>query len=397
MALSAKKVESKLAPGMYGDGRGLYLHVAPAGTKSWICRVTVSGAVTKSGKPHRVEVGLGSFDLVSLAEARELAIPIRKQARAGINPVEARRREAGLTFEAAARALHGELLPTWRNERHADSWIRSLEAYAFPVIGTKEVAKVTPEDLLSILKPIWTTKTDTSTKLKQRIAAIFDWCRAHGHIVGENPSAGIKKGLPVVKVSEAHHAALPWSDLPAFAADLQTREGISARLLSFVILTACRSNEGRGARWAEIDLRERTWTIPGNRTKTGRPHVVPLCPEALQVLREVEGLDGDLIFPTAKRGPDGKARPMSDMVFKALFIRMGKTEITAHGFRSSFRDWCSEYAHADRTVAEAALAHVLPAVERAYARSDLLERRRDLMNQWGAFTMLPRQFGPDRP
>ena len=394
MTLSAKKVESRLAPGMYGDGRGLYLHVARTGSKSWICRATVKGATTKSGKPLRVEVGLGSFDLVSLAEARELAVPIRRQARQGINPVDARRKEIGITFEAAARAVHSELLPTWRNARHAESWLQSLVAYAFPVIGEKQVAKVTPEDLLTILKPIWTTKTDTATKLKQRMSAIFDWARAHGHYAGENPAAGIKKGLPVVKASDAHHTALPWQDLPAFMLDLQAREGVSARCLSWIILTACRSNEARGARWAEVDLQARVWTIPGDRTKTGKAHAVPLCPEALQVLREVWGLDRDLIFPTAKRGADGKAGPMSDMVFKALFIRMGRDGITAHGFRSTFRDWSSEAAHADRAVAEAALAHVLPPTERAYARSDLLARRRELMALWGAYTGLPRQIGP---
>jgi integrase len=227
------------------------------------------------------------------------------------------------------------------------------------------------------------------------MTAVFDWCKAHGHFTGENPASGIKRGLPMVKASDAHHAALPWADLPAFATDLQAREGVSARCLSFIILTACRSNEARGARWAEIDLQDQTWTIPGERTKTGKPHTVPLCAEALQVLREVEGLDRDLVFPTAKRGPGGKGAPMSDMVFKALFVRMGREGITAHGFRSTFRDWASEHAHADRMVAEAALAHVLPPVERAYARSDLLARRRLLMDQWGAFTALPRQVGPD--
>lgn len=220
------------------------------------------------------------------------------------------------------------------------------------------------------------------------MSTIFDWAKGAGHYPHENPVNGIKKALPTVKRRAEHMAALDWRDVPTFMDDLADREGVSARTLEFLILTAARSGEARGARWNEIDLEAREWVIPGERMKRGVPHRVPLSEAAVAVLEGVRGLDADLVFPSIQRGEKGEARPQPVMVFKALMKRMGREGITVHGMRSSFRDWCSESAHADREVAEAALSHATGnEVERAYARSDLFERRRSLMDAWSRFAV----------
>jgi integrase len=278
--------------------------------------------------------------------------------------------------------VHANLLPTWRSERHGEIWLAALKLYVFPTLGDRPIQTIDSGDVLRVLSPIWATKHDTARRVKQRIATVFDWAKGAGHFPGENPVNGLKKALPVVKHRQEHMASLPWRDLPAFMADLREREGISARALEFAILTAGRSGEIRGARWSEIN--GDVWEIPAERMKTHRAHRVPLTAEALDVLNAVHGLDGDLVFPSIVR--TGGARPMSDTVFAALMKRMKREDLTTHGFRSTFRDWCSESAHADREVAEAALAHSLgDKVERAYARSDLFERRRDLMEAWAKY------------
>lgn len=218
------------------------------------------------------------------------------------------------------------------------------------------------------------------------MSTIFDWAKGAGHYPHENPVNGIKKALPTVKRRAEHMTALDWRDIPGFMEDLAEREGVSARTLEFLILTASRSGEARGARWSEIDLDARDWIVPGERMKRGVAHRVPLSEAAMAVLERVRSLDADLVFPSVQRGEKGEARPQSVMVFKALMKRMGREGITVHGMRSSFRDWCSESAHADREVAEAALSHATGnEVERAYARSDLFERRRALMDAWSRF------------
>lgn len=375
--LTARKVDSVREPGMYADGEGLYLRVGPTGGKSWILRTTVYG--------RRRELGIGSASLVSLAEARERARQLRKVARDGGDPETIRNRET-LTFAEAAKRVHKQLLPTWKNKKHADTWLASIEAYALPSLGMRPITTIGTADVLKILTPIWTEKHETATRLKQRLGAIFDWAKGAGHFPHENPINGLKKALPFVKSSDNHMAALPWEAVPAFMHDLSSREGVSARTLEFIILTATRSGEARGARWDEIDLSAKVWTVPAERMKRGVPHRVPLSDEAIAVLKKVEGLDKELVFPSAYKAPDGSAKAQSDMVFKALYKRMGREGFTTHGFRSSFRDWCSESAHADREIAEAALAHATGnSVERAYARSDLFERRRSLMALWGQF------------
>lgn len=374
---------------MHGDGGGLYLHVTQSGARSWICRCTVKGMTSRTGTPKRIEVGLGSAELVTLAEAREEALQIRRLARKGIDPLAERRRRR-ITFEEAARKCLEGLRPTWRNPGHADRWIRSLEIYAFPEIGARPVESITTADCTRILSPIWTDKHDTAKRVRQRIATVIDWARGHGHRDAENPiGPALDRALPKTQGRVKHFAALPWSALPEFYALLCGRTGVSALALRFLILTAARSGEVRGATWGEIDIDAALWTVPAARMKSFRlndpPHRVPLPDEALRVVEAVRGLDDTLVFPSQKRG-DGRGVSQSDAVFRALMNRMGCKEITAHGFRSTFRDWCSEADGARFEAAELALSHrVGSVVSRAYARSDLLAERRALMDRWAAF------------
>jgi integrase len=374
--LSARRVQTLTKPGMHGDGAGLYLRIGPTGGKSWVLRTVVHG--------RRRDFGIGSASLVPLSEAREMAQQLRKIARSGGDP-DALKKQESLTFERAAKRVHEHLKPTWRSERHGQIWLAAVERYAFPFFGKRPLETVGTADVLRALEPIWTTKHDTANRVKQRLATIFDWAKGAGHYPHENPVNGLKKALPKVKPRIIPMAALPWQELPIFIRELRDREGTSARALEFIILTAARSGEARGARWDEI--KNEIWTVPGNRMKTHKPHRVPLSHEALAVLDRVRGLDDDLIFPSPTRHSIAKAHPLSDTVFKALMDRMGRAGLTTHGFRSTFRDWCGEGAHADREVAEAALSHAVgDRVERAYARSDLFDRRSGLMQAWGRYT-----------
>ncbi len=375
--LTARKVETLKVAGLHGDGGGLYLSVKSSGAKSWILRTVVHG--------RRRDLGLGSASLVTLAEAREKARTLRKVAREGGDPDTLRKRET-LTFADAAKKVHANLLPTWRNAKHAETWLATVETHANRQFGDRPIVTVGTADVLKVLSPIWTEKHETAKRLRQRISTIFDWAKGAGHYPHENPVNGLKKALPMVKRRAEHMAAMLWRDVPKFIAELATREGVSARTLEFIILTAARSGEARGARWSEIE--GNVWTVPGERMKRGVPHRVPLSAEALAVLERVRGLDDDLIFPSVQRGPVGEAKGQSVMVFKALLKRMDRSGFTVHGFRSTFRDWCSESARAERELAEAALSHATGnEVERAYARSDLFERRRTLMDQWARFCL----------
>lgn len=365
---------------MYGDGQGLYLRVGPTGAKSWILRTTLKGRVTNAGTPLRWEGGLGGVSMVSLAEAREKATELRKVAREGGDP-SAHRDHRELTFRQAAEEIFKGLKPTWRSERHAKLWWSSLEKHVLPLLGNRSIQSVHSSDVLAVLSPIWTAKQDTARRLRQRISAVFDWAKGAGHFEGENPVSALSKTLPKVSRKPTHMAAMAWQDLPGFMDALRERDGVSARSLEFLILTACRSNEVRGARWVEVS--GDCWAVPADRMKRGVEHRVPLSTAALACLEQVRDLDQDLCFPSAARS--SAPRPQSVMVFKSLFNRMGVTGVTTHGFRSAFRDWASEAAHAPREVAEAALAHVSGEVERAYARSDLFDRRRDLMQRWSDF------------
>jgi integrase len=374
--LTTLKVKSLKQRGMlYGDGDGLYLRIGPTGGKSWILRTAVYG--------KRKSYGLGSVKLVPLAEAREKARALRKIAREGGDPDVIRKRES-MTFAEAAKRVHANLLPTWRNKKHAETWISTVENYANPVFGQRPIHSVGTSDVLKVLSPIWTEKHETAKRLKQRLGTVFDWAKGAGHYPHENPVNGLKKALPVVKRRPQHLAAMDWQEVPEFMRELGQRDGVLASTLEFIILTAARSGEARGAHWNEIN--NSIWTVPAERMKRGIEHRVPLSEAALHVIERVAGLDAELIFPSHNRGDRGQAKIQSVMVFKSLLRRMKREGFTVHGFRSTFRDWCSESARADREVAEAALSHATGTeVERAYARSDLFERRKDLMEAWGRY------------
>ena len=297
---------------MYGDGDGLYLRVGPTLAKSWILRTVIHG--------KRRDLGLGSAKLVSLAEARESARELRKTARAGGDPSEVRRRES-LTFRAATEKVYANLLPTWRSKDHAARWMSSFTRYVFPTLGARPIHTINSADVLGVLTPIWADKHDTAQRVKQRISSVFDWAKGAGHYASENPVNGLEKALPAIKRRVEHMSAMPWAALPGFMSELAEREGVSARCLAFVVLTATRSKEARLARWGEID--GDVWTIPANRMKRCVEHRVPLSTGALAELMRVRGLDDSLIFPSANRTPDGSAKPMSDTVFSALTKRSG--------------------------------------------------------------------------
>ncbi|WP_309663841.1 phage integrase central domain-containing protein [Tabrizicola sp.] len=376
--------KGQLAPGVHADGDGLYLSVSSTDSRSWIFRGTIKGRTTGTGKPYRVEVGLGSLKDIGLAEAREQAAQMRKQCRVGVNPLDEKHRERQ-TFEQAARQLHAKEAPTWANS-HSKRWLSCLEVYAFPKIGNRPIEDIRRPDVVGVLEPLWRSRHETARKLKIRVAQVIDYATDRGQYHEANPARGTIRSLDTFDRTAVHMAALHWRDLPDFMAQLSEREGVSARALAFAILTCARSGEIRGATWGEIDEKVGVWTVPAERMKARRAHRVPLSEAALAVLAKVRGLDSNLIFPSAQRDKDGNAKIMSDMAFKALYGRMKVDRITTHGFRSTFRDWCSESARADFEIAEAALAHsVGTTVERAYARSDLFERRRDLMEGWARY------------
>lgn len=372
--LTARKVATLKEPGLYGDGGCLYLSVGEGNAKSWVLRTTVHG--------KRRDYGLGSASLVSLAEARELALELRKVARQGGDPAQFLKKES-LTFEEATRRVHEQVVKTYKSKGHGERWIASMEHYAFPKLGKRPIDQIQSSEVLEVLTEIWVSKHDTAKRIKQRISSVFDWAKHAGHYSGENPVVGIQRALPTIKHQAEHMAALEWRKMPDFMAELAKREGTSARCLEFIIHTLARSSEARLACWGEIiDI---VWFVPAERMKRNTLHRVPLSSGALAAVRKMEGVGQKLIFPSSHAG-HAEEKPLSDTVFKALMGRMGYHGITTHGFRSTFRDWCSEYAKAEREVAEAALSHAYgDKVERAYARSDMFERRGDLMVKWSRF------------
>ncbi|MBP2301963.1 tyrosine-type recombinase/integrase [Azospirillum picis] len=381
-ALTAVTVRNA-KPGRYADGNGLYLEVDESGARRWLLRIMVQG--------RRRDIGLGSTTLVSLAEARDTAIAMRKVARAGGDPVAERQKALRIvpTFESAARTCHTEHKDSWKNGKHADQWLTTLETHAFPVIGTMTVDRIGTPEVRDVLLPIWLEKPETARRVRQRIGTVLDWAATKGFREGENPVRSVAKGLPKQKDSGEHFAALPYDDVPAFLTKLRATDqtGPVVKLaMEFLILTAVRSGEMRGAMWREIDTEAKLWTIPAERMKAGKPHVVPLAPRAVELLEEARKLarkpdDLDaLVFEGSK--PD---KPMSDMTLTMVLRRM-KIEATAHGFRSAFRDWTAETTNTPSDVAEMALAHTIKnKVEAAYRRGDLLEKRRVLMKLWADF------------
>jgi integrase len=378
-ALSPRRVAQERRPGMYADGNNLYLIVAESGARWWCWRGTIRG--------RRRELGIGSARLIALAEARETAREWKRIARAGGDPQAERdaARRVAMPFEEAARQVWAAQIDA--NPGHPKAkrdWLRSLERSAFPVIGKLPVDGVTQADVLRVLAPIWIDKPVTAKRVRQRIATVLDWARTAGFRDGVNPCEGIEKGLPKQRAKVQHLAALPFAEMPEVMAGIAAIDTIPALVLRFAILTAVRSGEARGARWDEVDFENAVWTIPAARMKAKRPHRVPLPDAAIAVLETARAIgDGaGLIFPSPRGG-----RVMSGDALTAVLRRLGLTEVpTVHGFRSAFRDWCAERTSAPREIAEMCLAHVTgSAVERAYMRTDVFEKRRALMARWAAF------------
>jgi integrase len=374
--LSARTVSTLTRPGRHSDGGGLYLSISPSGARSWVFMWKVAG--------KRREMGLGSLRDISLAKARERAAAARQTLADGGDPLASRDRPKVPNFGEAADALIDSMSSSWRNEKHRAQWRMTLTAYCGP-LRSKSVAEVTTEDVLKVLKPLWTAKPETASRLRGRIERVLDFARARSHRIGENP-ARWRGHLDAIlprrsKLTRGHHKAMPFDDVPSFMSALREREGVAPRALEFAILTAARSGEVLGAQWDEVDLQAALWTVPASRMKAGREHRVPLSDRAVEVLRGMEQVRvSDFVFPGIRHG-----RPLSVMALEMVLRRM-KQDATVHGFRSGFRDWTGERTSFPREIAEAALAHLVgDAVERAYRRGDALEKRRRLMAAWASY------------
>lgn len=386
MGLTVKQVNKLIRdakPGATADGDGLYLKITPTGNASWQYRYQING--------KRRMMGLGACSQVSLAEARDKAAASRSTVKKGIDPLDVQ--EAAESAAKARQATFKDLATTyiadhragWRNAKHAQQWENTLKAYAYPKIGSKAPELITTEDILGILKPIWTTKAETASRVRNRIELVIDAARAQGLSTEPNPAAWrghLDKLLSKrSKATKDHHAAMEYRDLPTFFKKLdEERASLSSKALKLTILTACRTSEVLLATWGEVDLANKLWTIPGERMKAGRPHRVPLSDAVLKLLEELDGREGYL-FPGAREG-----KPLSNMAMTMVMRKAGHPDLTVHGFRSSFRDWAAEETHYANIVAEQALAHVIDnAAEAAYRRGDLLEKRRALMADWATY------------
>lgn len=386
--MSALEVKKITKPGRHVVGivPGLILNVKESGAKSWVLRTVIG---TK-----RRAIGLGGYPEVSLSDAREKAREVKRQIEQGIDPVEQKKsRRAALiksqtgrmTFAEAARLCHDKKSNEFKNEKHRRDWISSVNRYAIPVIGELPVDEIDLPHILKVLEPIWSEKTETATRLRQRLEQILNWATVSGYRKGDNPArwrghldAVLPKPSKVRK--SKHFAALPWQKMGAFMQALRKRKGMAARCLEFIILTACRSGEARFAVWEEIDLENRAWTVPPERMKAGKEHKIPLSDDAVDLLKNLPRLEGSpYVFPAARGGQ------LSDMAVSMVCRRM-KVEAVPHGFRSTFRDWAAENTNFPREVCEMALAHTIESkVEAAYRRGDLFQKRRKLMEAWADF------------
>ena len=388
--LSALRVAKEVTPGHYADGGGLYMQIADSGARSWVFRFRLNGRMR--------EMGLGPLSRVSLGEARKLAAGYRDMVRDLIDPILARREQqrrqlldispdANVTFREATEAFIRAHEVQWRNRKHIQQWGNTLKTYAYPVIGDVRVRDIDTAMIVRILQPIWTKKAETAHRVRDRIKAILDAETVLGHRIGSNPARYVDHLQLVLPRSKKrsqvnHHPALPWEDLPAFIRELEKRPRRAARVLHLLILTATRTNEVRFARPEEFDLTTRTWSIPGDRTKSGRPLRVPLCDRAVEIVRgALPKAKYGYLFPGCKEG-----RPLSNMAMLTLLRRMSRHGITVHGFRSTFRDWVAECTDYPDSLAEEALAHVIVSqTVAAYRRRDQLERRRLMMEDWGLY------------
>ena len=381
--------------GLHCDGGGLYLRVA-AGVeaslnRAWLYRFASNG--------RERWMGFGAYPEVSLKEARELADDARRLRRQGVDPIDRRREgRAAQAVKAAKQTTFREAADGymrshgcgWRNGKHAAQWPSTLKTYVYPIFGHLPVQAVDAALVLKALETIWTEKPETASRVRGRVESVLDWAKARGLREGENPArwrGHLDKLLPArAKIQRVkHHAALPFDALPEFMVRLKSQEGVAARALAFTILTGARTGEAIGAKWNEIDLAAKVWTIPASRMKAGREHRVPLAPAAVEIIeRAAARRENDYVFPGAR------GAGLSNMSFLMLLRRMGRGDLTAHGFRSSFRDWTAERTSFPREVAEQALAHTLSdKVEAAYRRSDLFDKRRKLMEAWARFCTTP--------
>ena len=364
-------------PGMYRADPTLYLNVARGGSKSWIQRIAVNG--------KRRDIGLGSFPVIGLAKARRRAFTNRVAIAEGRDPLAEKRRAKVPTFRQAAERTFEANRPRWRSAKVAANWMQQMERHAFPRLADLPVDQIGREDVLSVLTPLWTAKPEIARKLRQRIRATLRWCEAHGHIEVNVAAEGIDGALPTMPSVREHLRALPHGEVAgALETVAASRASIAAKAcFRFVVLTACRGGEARGATWDEIDMDAREWRIPGARMKGGVDHRVPLPDPVLAVLETARSIDdgSGLVFPS----PTRHGKPMSDMTLTKMLRDCGLAQhTTVHGLRSSFRDWCAESGK-PREIAEAALAHTVGGVEGAYFRSDLFDRRRRLMADWARY------------
>ncbi|WP_043083587.1 site-specific integrase [Xanthomonas sp. SHU 308] len=378
-------IKGTVKPGRYTDGGNLALRVGGGGAVSWTFEFVRAG--------KRRELGLGSAGIVGLAEARARAAQFRVDLAAGIVPSTARARSQasiGLTFAQATEKYLASKVSAFKNDKHKAQWRNTLETYAHPVFGALDVKQIDTPHVLAALEPIWLTKNETASRVRGRIERVLAWATVNKHRSGENPArwrGHLSEALaaPAQAKRVQHHAALPYSDLPQFMADLAQQVGTGAAALRFAILTATRTSEVLGACWGEFDLQERTWVIPAERMKAGKEHRVPLSRQAAAVLMQMQEFTSNdaasFVFPGAKPGAS-----LSNMAMLSTLKRMGRSDLTTHGFRSSFRDWAGQETHHPREVIEHALAHQLKdKAEAAYARGDLLKKRRVLMEDWSAF------------
>jgi integrase len=381
--LKSMQIKNLTKPGKYSDGNGLYLNIRSSGTKSWIYRYQING--------KRKEIGLGSTKIISLKEARELAADATKLRNNGGDPKSHKIKLQAdnnntRTFEQCAAEYIKAHKPGWKNEKHASQWVSTLTQYAYPHIGTLLVGEIDIAAVMAVLNPIWRTKTETASRVRGRIENILSWAIVKGYRPAPNPAIWrgnleilLPKRSKVQKLK--HHPALPHADTASLMKKIRASKSVSARALEFTILTACRTQESIGAKWNEIDLNKNIWTIPAERMKAGREHRVPLSTQTISILNDLYRTN-DYLFPGLKKG-----KPISNMaMLKFLKKDLGYSDITVHGFRSSFREWVSEVSTYSAELGESALAHINSnKVEAAYQRSDLLKKRCEMMQDWADY------------
>jgi integrase len=407
--LKALNVAREKRAGTYGDGGGLYLQVTASGAKSWIFRYWVTerdaqtGALVRDPRTGKVkgrarEMGLGSWATVSLVEARDRALECRKLREKDIDPIDAReaaRREAALErakslkFKDAAEAYIAAHGVAWKNDKHAAQWPATLKTYAYPILGDLPLQLIDTTLVMKVIEPLWSKKPETASRLRGRIESVLDWATVRGYRQGDNPArwrGHLDQLLPapsrVRKVK--HHSALPYVELAAFLIKLRGQDGIAARALEFTILTAARTSEVIGGTRSEIDKKHKVWRVPADRMKAGKEHRVPLSDRALTILGEIKRTESNqeaFVFPGLSA-----ERPLSNMAMLKVLERMGRSDLTVHGFRSTFRDWAAERTSFPNEVVEMALAHAIDdKTEAAYRRGDLFEKRRLLMEAWARY------------